>query len=170
MLKVRGLYSEKTMVRIAAAATALALLAQASAAQAGVYTDDLSKCLVKASSAEDRSDMVLWIYAATSLHPNVKPYSKVTEAQHEAVTKKAAALTQRLLTVDCRKETVEAIRYEGASTMEAAFGVLGQVAMADLMTDQQVAQGMAKMGTYLDNEKLEALGKEAGGLAALPKE
>ncbi|CAN7537227.1 hypothetical protein LJR164_003784 [Phenylobacterium sp. LjRoot164] len=157
------------MVRFAAAAAALVLAAYGSTAQAGLYGDDLSKCLVKASSPQDRNDMVLWIYGAMSLHPEVKPYSKLTTVQHDAVTKKAAALTQRLLTVDCRKETIDALRYEGPATMQAAFGVLGQVAMADLMSDQQVAQGMSNMGTYLDTEKLEALGAEAGGMAGVQR-
>lgn len=150
------------MVRFAAAAAALALLAQGSAAQAGVYTDDLSKCLVSSASADDRNAMLLWIFSSMSRQADVKPYSNFTEAQHDAIARKAAALTQRLLTVDCRKETVAAVRYEGAATMETAFGVLGQVAMRDLMTDPTVAAGMEKMGEYLEKDKLEALGKEAG--------
>lgn len=145
-----------------AAALALVLAAGGTAAQAGVYTDDLSKCLVKATAPADQQTLVLWIYAAMSSHPQVKPYSKLTESEQERATKGATELMQRLLTIDCRKEAVEAIQYEGAATMEAAFEVLGEVAMRNLMGDAAVAKMMEGMTKYLDRPALEALGREAG--------
>ncbi len=69
---------------------------------------------------------------------------------------------QRLLTVDCHTQTVSALKYEGASAFESAFGVLGQVAMRGLMTDSQVSQGMGGISKYFDESKLQELGKEAG--------
>lgn len=148
-------------MRVAVVMAAL-VLAAGSEAHAGIYTDDLSKCLVRSASAADQQELVFWVYSAMSRHPQVKPYSKVTEADQVKSSKTAAELMQRLLTKDCRKETIEALRYEGTGTMEAAFGVLGQVAMRNLTTDAAVAGAFEDMASYLDKDSLEALGRDAG--------
>jgi hypothetical protein len=53
-------------------------------AQAGVYTDDLSQCLVKSSNGADRLVLVQWIFSALSLHPAVQPLASVTSEQRDA--------------------------------------------------------------------------------------
>jgi hypothetical protein len=136
--------------------------ATAPAAQAGVYTDDLSKCLVKSANPADQQALILWIFAAMSAHPAVKPYTKVTDAQLQASNKQAGELMQRLLTIDCRPEAVAAIKYEGESAFTAAFSVLGQVAMRGLMADPSVTTAVGGISAGIDNAKLEALGREAG--------
>lgn len=146
----------------AAAATAmLALCAPASFANAGIYTDDLAKCLVKSTSADDQTALVVWIYGGLSLHPAIKAYSNMTEAQHEEVLKRAGHLFERLLTADCRAEAVSALKYEGASAFENSFKVLGEVAMRNLMGDPHVGGGL-DIQKYVDMSKIEQLGKEAG--------
>ena len=144
------------------ASLALALWAPAVFAQAGVYTDDLSKCLVRSSSTDDQVALASWVFAAMSLHPSVSAYVSMSDARRDTINRQAGKLMMRLITVDCRKETTTALKYEGAATMEAAFGVLGQVAMRDLMTDPKVGQDMASLGKYLDPAALTALAKEAG--------
>lgn len=69
---------------------------------------------------------------------------------------------QRLLTVDCRKETIEAIKYEGGGAMETAFGTLGQAAMRQLISAPEVAKGLEQLGEYIDKAEFEKLGVEAG--------
>lgn len=151
----------------AALALLVTCLAAAPTAQAGVYTDDLSKCLVKAADPDDQKDLIIWVFAAMSSHPAVKPYSNIAGPQQDAFNKQAGALMQRLLTVDCRTEAVASLKYEGAQAIPAAFNVLGQVAMRGLMTDPSVAKGIASIASGIDNEKLEALSKEAGMPGAL---
>jgi hypothetical protein len=131
-------------------------------AQAGVYSDDLSKCLVKSMSPSDQTAVVRWIFSAMALHPDVAPYAKLTPAQHDAFDQEASLLMQRLLTVDCRKETVEALKYEGPASFEASFSTLGQVAMRGLMGHPTVMQDMTKFGSYGDKSKIDDLYKEAG--------
>jgi hypothetical protein len=145
------------MVRFAAVAAALTLGALATPVQAGIYGDDLSRCLVKASSNEDQQAMLLWIYAAMSQHPVAQTYSKMTPAQEADISKRAAMLMQRLLTVDCRTETVAALRYEGLSTLETAFEVLGETGMRALMNDPQVAKVTSALTDYIDETKFESL-------------
>ena len=133
-------------------------------AQAGVYTDDLSKCLVKSSNRADRSVLVQWIFSGLSLHPAVQPFVSITEEQRDAFNEKAAALLSRLLVDDCRKEAIVALKYEGTAAFDASFQVLGQVASQDLMSEPHVAEGLSGMiAHYLANdEKLASLLKAAG--------
>jgi hypothetical protein len=132
------------------------------AARAGIYTDDLSKCLVKATTQADRVELMTWIFEAMSAHPAVRSLSTVTDAQREVANRRAAGLMQRLLTEDCRPQTVDAVRYESMGAIQQSFMVLGQVAMGGLMQDPTVAQNMQKLGTYLDGGKFAALAKDAG--------
>ena len=138
------------------------LLGSAGAAHAGIYTDELSKCLVKSTSAADRIDLVVWIFDAISAHPAVSALSSVTPAHREATGVKAAQLLTRLLLQDCRSQTVEGVKYEGGVAIQQSFSVLGQVAMAGLMSDPAVSKSIAAVATHLDQDKLKALMVEAG--------
>jgi len=133
-------------------------------AQAGVYTDDLSKCLVKSSNGADRLVLVQWIFSALSLHPAVQPLASITTEQRDAFNERVAALFSRLLVDDCRKEAIDALKYEGSAAFDASFQVLGQVASRDLMTEPHVATGLSgQIAYYLaKNEKLASLLKAAG--------
>jgi len=142
---------------------ALALAAfAATPASAGIYADDLAKCLVKSSSAQDQADLVTWIFAVMSLNPAVRPYANFTDAQRADFDRKGGALFTRLMTADCRTESIAALKYEGAAAFETSFQVLGQVATRGLMSDPNVIKGMEGLGAAMDKGKLQALFKEAG--------
>jgi len=130
-------------------------------AQAGIYTDDLSRCIVKSSSPKDRQDFVVFIYAAMSAHPDVRQYSRISEADRSGFAKRAAQLMERLLLVDCRKEAVAALKYEREQSVSAAFGTLGETAMVDLMGNPDVDKYMNLLAEGLDESKWEALAAEA---------
>jgi hypothetical protein len=147
---------------LAATAAVLAIAAPAARASAGVYTDDLTKCLVRSADAGDQTRLMQWMFALIALNPAVQPNATITAQQREGFDRQAAALLQRLLTVDCRKETVAALKYEGSSAIEASFRVLGEVAVRGLMSDPKVAGGLQQLTTYIDPEKIAEVGREAG--------
>lgn len=154
------------MLRTSAAlALAVALVAPVPVA-AGVYTDDLGKCLVKSTADADQQDLVLWVFAAMSRHPAVTAYAEVSQSQHAALTRRAAELMQRLLVKDCRAEAVAALKYEGEGSLSKAFEVLGQVAFRGLTNNPQVASGMEELTKYVDAAKLGELAIEAGIVGA----
>jgi hypothetical protein len=124
---------------------------------AGPYTDALSKCLVDSTSKRDREDLVRWMFSAASLHPAVAPISVVSDEQLDSVNKVIADLVVRLLTETCRPETEEALLYEGKSTIEASFAVLGQVAGQELFSSVEVSAGLAGLEKHMDKEKLGSL-------------
>ena len=149
----------RRMMMFAAVVGAMAVPGLASA---GVYGDDMSKCLVRSTSTEDQTQLVTWVFAAISAHPAVRAMSNLSEAQRQDYTRKAGALMQRLMTVDCRKETVAALKYEGPGAIGPAFGLLGQTAMRGLMSDPSVNKGMAALGDNIDEAAFAAMAKEAG--------
>ncbi|MES2896014.1 MAG: hypothetical protein V4759_08290 [Pseudomonadota bacterium] len=153
-----------------ATATAVFMIAAlfGSTSTAGVYADDLSRCLVKSSTEGDKTALMQWMFSAFAANPAVKPMSSITPEQRDALDRKAAQLMQRLVLDDCRKETIEAWKYEGASTLETGFTALGEVAARGLMSDPAAAAGLQKLGDHLDQARWEALGKEVAGTAPVP--
>ena len=139
-----------------------------SSASAGVYTDGLSKCLTNSTTEVDRKALVLWIFVIASAHPDAKGMATVTEAQKESLSERTGHLMQRLMTEDCRKETVAAIKYEGTAAIETAFGALGEIAMTGLMSHPDVAKGVDGISIYVDTAKFEALGTDAAKLPTKP--
>ena len=151
-------------------AAALAVLALSSApAFAGVYADDLTKCLVKNTSADDQLALVRWSFAMMALHPAIKDMANIPPAARDQMNKQAIDITERLITVDCRAETVDALKYEGPGIFRTSFEVLGQVAFRGLTNEPQVSQGFVDWAKGFNLEKIIALGKEAGLPSPPPK-
>jgi hypothetical protein len=99
-----------------------------------------------------------WMFAVFSLNPSVKILSSVDIQQSDEINKRIASLFQRLLVVDCRSQTVDAIKNEGPNAIEAAFKVLGEIATRDLMSDKEVAKEIEGFIKYLDQSKFEEIG------------
>ena len=66
---------------------------------------------------------------------------------------KTAKLFERLLTESCKSQVQQAIKYEGQSTIESAFQVLGQVAARGLFSNPSVAGFIAQLGNHVDSEE-----------------
>ena len=134
----------------------LSILASMQAA-AGPYGDDMAKCLVKAASPDDRTVFIRWLFASIALHPDVASMATISAKQRDDFNKGAGALFQRLLTESCRSETKQAIRFEGAATIQYAFQVFGQAAAGNLFANPTVAAGMKDLAKYIDQDKIKAL-------------
>jgi hypothetical protein len=134
-----------------------ALFCSATPASADIYADDLSRCLVRSTSAEDRIAFTQWMFSAMSTNPNVAGLANVTTEQRASYSRTTALLMQRLLLEDCRAETIAAIRYEGEATIATSFEVVGRVAMTELMNDPAVAAELNGLGDSLDEARWEEL-------------
>src|SRR5262245_51015619 len=84
---------------------------------AGPYSDDLAKCLVASTSAADKSGLVQWMFAAASLHPDVRWMTNLTDHDRQELNQKMATLVETLLTQSCLAQTKDALKYEGLGTM-----------------------------------------------------
>ena len=145
-----------TVATFVSAALSLVLLSP-ELAVAGPYSDELAKCLVRSTTDADKNYLVKWIFAAAALHPAVKSIASVSDAQRDELNKNTAKLVERLVTESCKSETREAVRYEGSSTFQASFQVLGQVAGRGLFSDPGVARSMGDFEKHFDKQKLERL-------------
>jgi hypothetical protein len=137
-------------------------------ASAGVFADDLAKCLVASTTPRDQTDLVRWIFATAALHPGVSSIAAVSAEQRTAMARTVGELFERLLTESCRGQFATAMQNEGNQTIEAAFQVLGQVAMRALMADPAVGKGFDEIDTFIHKEKIEAAARPAVPPPATP--
>ncbi len=138
----------------------VAFLIFSSNAFAGVYADKLSECLVDSTTTQDRITLVKWMFSAMSLHPAVRSISMVSPAQLDSANKNIAELFMRLLTKSCKDETKKALKYEGRSTIQNSFRILGQVAGRELFSNPKVLKGISGIQKYIDANKLKSLNEK----------
>jgi len=94
------------------------------------------------------------MFAMIALHPDVQSFASVTAQQRTQATKEMAQMFERLLTRSCASETRYALKYEGSSTIESSFGLLGQAATRELFANPAVSAGLEEFSKYFDPEKL----------------
>jgi hypothetical protein len=146
----------------------LLLVCQATPAAAGIYADDLTRCLVSATSTEDRQGFVRWMFAAMAVHPNVAGMSNVTDEQRNDAQRETAAMLQRLVLTDCRSEATNAMRYEGEIVLQQSFEMVGRVAMQDMMSNPAVSAEFDRLGEFLDEDRWIAFAEEVKNTPASP--
>ena len=137
----------------------VAIMAISNATHAGLYSDDLSRCLVEKSSEENKTTLTKWMFTALSLHPAVSSMSGVSASDIEISNKEMADMFMDLMTVKCKAEAAKAIKYEGGLAIQQGFMVFGQVAGQSLFQHPKVAASMSGLDKYMDKELLE---KELG--------
>lgn len=142
--------------RLALATAAVAALG-ATPARASQYTDDMARCLVESTTPQDKTELVRWIFANAALHPEVASIAQVSAEQRTRMNRSAGALIERLLTVTCRKQTKDALMFDGPVALQMSFQVLGQVAMGSLMSHPSVGAGFTEFGKYVDEKKIRDL-------------
>lgn len=114
---------------------------------AGEYTDELSECLLGATTEEDKLSLVKWMFTAMALHPAVEEIADGSLSAREQANRAMAELIIKLLSRACYSET--------SLALPTSFTVLGQVAATNLFSDPNVAAGLASLETYISAEDLE---------------
>jgi hypothetical protein len=123
-------------------------------------TQALSQCLAETTTGKDRKDLARWVFFAMAAHPEIKQFTSPSAAAAEGDTNKVmASLFTRLLADSCVRQTQAAYKEGGAKAIEVAFQTLGQLAMQELMANQEVSSSMGRFEKLLDQNKLsKALG------------
>ena len=122
----------------------------APSAEADVFTDDLSRCLISSTDDADKIAVMRWMFGAMSVHPELADLSSTTLSQRTAGDISMARLFKRLMMKDCRAEADRLMTVGGDSGFEAAFEVLGQSAMITLMSNDRVNEAILNYVQYLD--------------------
>jgi hypothetical protein len=133
-----------------------------SPANAGLYTDDLSRCLVSAASPKDKLDLIQWIYAAIGANTSLQSKDKYPPEQIKKIDDDMAQLFESLVLDRCRKQGIDAIRYEGTSALENSFRILGEIAMKELMKDPAVNKAVGAFAENIDEKQFSKFLEEAG--------
>lgn len=138
------------------------ILAAAVPANAGVFTDDLSRCVVQKTSDADRTLLVKWMFAAVTKNPALAGMASLSQADRDKLNTQAADLYDRIILTDCRAQTVAALKNEGVEALGQAGKVLGGAAARQLMGSPEVSAEMEKIGNGVDKSRWKALADEAG--------
>ncbi len=123
-------------------------------ANAGMYGDDLSRCMLESATEEDKIILVRWMFTAMSQHPAINEFSKVKDKQRSKANQEMARLMVELLSVRCLDQAQKAVKFEGGTTIQASFKMLGQMAGRAIFTNPQVAEGIGEMKDFIDSDAL----------------
>lgn len=115
----------------------------------------LSDCLVSSVDADDRRVLVEWIFGVLSRHPDVKPLTRIDDAQYERITRRATALVESLLLERCIGPFREVSRKAGTEAIGESFEKLGETAMSSLLEDPSVRAASGDIAKYADPARIE---------------
>jgi len=116
----------------------------------------LATCLIDNLSGKERKGLAKWIFFSIGSHPEIKSYSRAKPADIEKSDKFVGKLITRLLTVDCPEKLRTAYTSDPLA-VKKAFGLVGRVAMQELMTNQEVMRTLTNYGNYADKDKINKL-------------
>jgi hypothetical protein len=133
---------------------AIPFLAIPSNAFGGVYTDDLTRCLVSKITNEQKAAFANWIFEAMSLNPAVSKYVTLPEAKRREFKANMGNAFEKLITVTCKSEMQLALKYEGVEAIGASFNVFGEIAGKELFSSPEVANGMADLDQYINKDRI----------------
>ena len=117
---------------------------------------DLGNCMVDSLTGKERKQLARWIFFAIAAHPEIKPYSITTEEDIRQCDEITGKLITRLLTEDCPDELKMANNLDPMS-LQNAFGLVGQVAMQELMANEDVRKAISNYVRYVDQEKINSV-------------
>ena len=103
---------------------AAAVLGTTQVAIAGPTVDQLSDCLVKATTAADKTTVLQWTFTALAAHPDLKSFSNVTPEQKNQLDQKLAQVLQRVIVEQCSAQTKAVIQAEGDSSSWRGFSAV----------------------------------------------
>jgi hypothetical protein len=126
-------------------------------AQAGVYADALSQCLIRSTTPADQKTVVRWAFATMALDPDVASMATIPPAQRATINQQAGALVTDLLAESCSRPAQQALMFEGPDAARTAFEAWARWAIANLAEEPHVMQGAGALLQYIDIGKLMSL-------------
>ncbi len=133
---------------------AVSLLGATQIAQASQAGDQLSDCLVKATTATDKTTVLQWTFAALSAHPDLKAMSNVSDEQRTALDQKFAQVVQRVIVEQCSAQTKAVIQADGIQAVGESFQALGRSTGEDILKNPEVKKQLQGVIRYVDMGKL----------------
>lgn len=137
-------------------ALALGASISISPAIAGPAADALGDCMADNTTGKQRKTLARWIFLAMAAHPELRDISSSSEKARDQTDRAIGNIVTKLLADSCAAQAREAIRLEGGPGLESAFGVLGKLAMQELMTNDEVKTSISGFEKYIDKKRLDS--------------
>ncbi|MEC5384089.1 hypothetical protein VVD49_00055 [Uliginosibacterium sp. H3] len=125
-------------------------------AVAGPYTTAAGTCLTDNTTGKERKELARWIFMAMAAHPEMRDLTTASAEARDKTDQSMGKLVTRLLSENCAAQTRAAVKNEGSESLKAAFGILGQLAMQEIMSNAEVNASIGGFEKYLDKQKLES--------------
>ena len=135
---------------------ALGILLPTGAAIAGPAADALGACMADSTTGKERKTLARWIFLAMAAHPELRDLASSTEQARDQTDAAVGGIVTKLLADSCAVQAREAIKLESGAGLESAFGVLGKLAMRELMSDDAVKASISGFEKYIDKQRLDA--------------
>ena len=135
-------------------ACSMVLFGASQVSVAGSTVDQLSQCLVKSTTATDKTAVLQWTFVALSSHPDLKAFSNVTATQKEQLDKNLASVLQRIIVEQCSAQTKAVIQAEGLQAVGNSFQELGQITGEEILKNPEVKSQLKGVVRYIDLNKL----------------
>lgn len=133
---------------------AAVLLGAAQMSMASPTVDQLSDCLVKSTTATDKTAVLQWTFSALSTHPDLKALSNVSDAQRTQLDQKFAQVLQRVIVEQCATQTKAVIQTDGLQAVGDSFQALGRTTGEEIIQNPEVKQQLKGVIRYVDLNKL----------------
>lgn len=132
----------------------LMMLGTTQVSLASPTVDQLSQCLVKSTTATDKTTVLQWTFAALATHPDLKAFAQVSDVQKEQLDRNFAAVVQRILVEQCSAQAKAVIQAEGVEGIGASFQELGQITGEEILKNPEIKQQLQGILRYVDLNKL----------------
>lgn len=152
--QINKTFTQKHSVKFRAVLTGLTLLAATQMSMASPTVDQLSDCLVKSTTATDKTAVLQWTFSALSSHPDLKALSNVTDAQRTQLDQKFAQVLQRVIVEQCSAQTKAVIQTDGLQAVADSFQALGRSTGEEIIQNPEVKQQLKGVIRYVDLNKL----------------
>jgi len=123
---------------------------------ANTPTNVFATCLVDNLNGKERKNLAKWIYLAMAAHPEIKSLSSANSNDIQKSDKYIGKLITKLLTINCPTELNKATK-SNPNALEQGFGLVGKVAMQELMTNKKVTKALENYIEYTDLEKIKKI-------------
>lgn len=122
--------------------------------QASSTVDALSQCLVKSTTATDKTTVLQWTFAALSQHPDLNSMSSISATQKEQLDQNLAQVLQRILVEQCSTQAKAVIQADGFEAVGTSFQELGSITGNELLKTPQMKNQLNGVLKHVDMGKL----------------
>jgi len=133
-------------------AVLLAITIQVNTVYAGVYSNQLTRCIIEAMDKQDKVQFSRYFVLMYSQSPEVQDMVSISEKQERNILENIAKLYSKLMTKSCKKLTKKVMKYEGTKGIVKSFTMLGRIRAQQIMKSKEVQEMFKIYNKYLTNE------------------